>query len=227
MGSFITIEGVEGAGKSTLRSGLADAARANGREVIVTREPGATTLGKALRSLLLDPDGGAITPLAELMLFAADRAQHVAELIQPALDRGAVVLCDRFTHSTLAYQGYGRGVALTELEALNELVTAGLKPDFVLLLDLDPEIGLKRARRRVEKSTAGFNVSASISKGHLSGQHDRIEQQPLEFHRRVREGFLELAKRETDRFAVLDASKKPQQIVEDALAALNNRQLLD
>ena len=186
MPNFITIEGVEGAGKSTLRSGLTDAARKFGMEVVVTREPGATTLGRSLRSLLLSPENTHIDPLAELMLFSADRAQHVREVIRPALERGALVICDRFIHSTLAYQGHGRGLDLTALKFLNNLVTGGLTPDLVLLLDLDPEIGLTRAQHRVEKSTASFNLNAVIESGVLPGQTDRLEVQSIEFHRAVR-----------------------------------------
>ena len=217
---FVTIEGVEGAGKSTLRSGLADATRQFGIEVVVTREPGATTLGRALRSLLLSPENSNIDPLAELMLFSADRAQHVNEVIRPALNRGALVICDRFIHSTLAYQGYGRGLDLTALRFLNNLVTGGLTPEMVLYLDLSPEVGLTRAQHRVEKSTAGFNLKSVIESGVVPGQSDRFESQSIEFHRAVRTGFLNLAKEPSERFVTIDASKSSDDVLRTAVAAI-------
>ena len=142
MSFFLTLEGVEGAGKSTLRGALVDLLSDLGKEIVVTREPGATELGRTIRTLLLDPATKGLDPLAELLLFSADRAQHLCEVVRPALARGALVICDRFTHSTLAYQGYGRGLPLDILEQLNRVTTKGLAPDLVLLLDLPAEEGL-------------------------------------------------------------------------------------
>jgi len=224
MGHFVTIEGIEGAGKSTLRTRLSDFASAAGFDVLLTREPGATTLGQTIRSIVLDPKNKKLDPLAELMLFAADRAQHVQEVLRPALERGALVICDRYIHSTLAYQGYGRGIDLKQLTALNEIVIRGLKPDLVLLLDIAPEVGLARAEARAKRASGTFQVD--ISSGTVTGgaaastEWTRFEEQDLAFHQRLRKGFLELAKDSANRFVVLDASKSPDEVAESAIAAL-------
>lgn len=184
-GAFITFEGIEGSGKTTQAKLLKGYLESKGLEVVLTREPGGTELSERIRQLLADPSLP-IRPEAELMLFMASRAQHVRELIRPALERGATVICDRFADSSAAYQGYGRGIDLELISALNEFATGGLKPDLTILLDLDPEEGLRRARRG-------------------RGDLDRIELEELEFHRRVREGYLEMARREPDRFVVIRA----------------------
>jgi dTMP kinase len=200
MGLFITIEGIEGSGKSTLQKSLTDALRSHGRTVCVTREPGGTALGVNIRKLLLEQSKELVTPSAELFLFAADRAQHVARLIAPALERDEIVLCDRFTHSTLAYQGFGRGMDIEELTLLNEIATSGLRPDLVLLLDLDPLKGLKRARGRGDDSS-----------------WTRFEAEALEFHSAVRKGFLTLAAEEAETVAVLNAEQSPEVVLAEAL----------
>ena len=204
MGTFITIEGIEGSGKSTLIRGLAAVLESGGHEVVCTREPGATEIGRALRSILLkavDPAPGTLT---EVFLFAADRAQHVTEVIRPALAAGKVVLCDRYTDSTLAYQGGGRGVDRGLLETMNELATSGLKPERVLLLDLDPEIGLRRARSRCEEEGTGESWT-------------RFEEEELAFHQRLRDCFLELAANEPGRFQIIDATLSPEELVASAM----------
>ena len=199
-GIFITIEGIEGSGKSTLAAGIR-LAFADQFQVILTREPGGTDVGAQIRKILLSPENTALTPETELLLFAADRTQHVAEKIKPAIAAGAIVVCDRFIHSTLAYQGYGRGLDLELLKDLNQSATAGLLPDLVVLLDLDAEKGLKRVRMRA--------AAAGTSSG-PDGGSDRIEQQSIDFHSRVRNGFLELAKQSQSPFLVLDAARGPE-----------------
>jgi dTMP kinase len=192
---FVTLEGPEGAGKSTVLPALARALREGGREVVTTREPGAGEFGSAVRDLLLH--GGDIEPLTELFLFLADRAEHVAKTVRPALARGAVVLCDRHADSTVVYQGYGRGLDLDQLRSLNSLATGGLVPDLTLLLDVPPEVGLAR-----------------VSKG------DRLDKEPLDFHKRVREGFLTEAEREPGRWRIIDASQPSESVAQDCLSAV-------
>ena len=188
-GTFVALEGGEGAGKSTQLALLETWLRQRGAEVVVTREPGATSAGARIRQLLLDP-ATTLSPRAEAMLYAADRAQHVAEVVRPALERGAVVLTDRYVDSSLAYQGAGRELVRDEVARLSRWATEGLKPDLVVLLDVDPVVGLQRA----------------------GDSPDRIEAESLEFHRRVREGFLELAGQDPDRYLVVAADGSPEQV---------------
>jgi dTMP kinase len=198
---FVTVEGVEGAGKSSQVARLAAELRAGGRTVVVTREPGGTPAGEQVRRILLDADphaGSALHPRTEALLFAAARAQLVEEVIRPALARGEVVLCDRYVHSSLAYQGAARGLGLDHVERLNRWATADLWPDLVILLDLDPAEGL--ARR--------------------SAGRDRIESEELAFHQEVRAAFLELAAADPSRFAVIDASRPPAEVAADVHAAV-------
>lgn len=206
MSLFVTIEGIEGAGKSTLIDGLATALRSQNNNVITTREPGGTRLGKSIRELLLAQSDTKIDPRAELLLFAADRAQHIQELILPALTSGAIVICDRFTDSTLAYQGSGRGLDSNLLTQICNVATEGLLPQLTFLLDLDPEIGLTRAKTRAA--------------GNQTVTTDRFESQTLDFHRRIREGFLALARNNSDRFVILNATDSPETLVTQALSAL-------
>lgn len=218
MSLFVTIEGVEGAGKSTLRARLNELLPSLVSEVVTTREPGATTVGASIRTLLLDP-ASQMTPMTELMLFCADRAQHLAEVVRPALDRGALVLCDRFIHSTLAYQGFGRGMNLDSLWQLTRFVTADMEPDLVLILDLPAEHGLKRAEHRARRASGSFPIDRKS--GELSGtaaqnaEWTRFEEQDIAFHRRVREGFLALAKGQPN-CTVLDASEEAECLAQTA-----------
>ena len=213
MSVFITIEGIEGSGKSTLQRRMAEYLTAKGCAVRLTREPGATVIGREIRNLLLDPRNTALAPAAEVALFAADRAQHVAEVIKPALARGEIVISDRYLHSTLAYQGYGRGYPLPDLEALNTLATGGLQPDLVLLLDLDPASGLARASRR----------SSEASSGETADEHSwsRFEEEEVAFHERVRQGFLQLAGREKERFVILNALLPAADVAGEACRAID------
>ena len=186
-GTFITFEGGEGSGKSSQARLLAEYLKEKGYDVEVTREPGGTGIGDAIRAILLNPELSEMGNVAELLLLAASRAQNVHERIEPALARGAVIVCDRFIDSTLAYQGYGRDFDLGLLNSLNSLATGGVTPDLTILLDLSPEVGLERSKA-LDKAEA------------KQGEGDRFEQEDIEFHRRLREGFLELAEAEPDRF---------------------------
>ncbi len=192
-GKLITFEGVDGCGKSTQMRLLEQYLMKRGVAVISTREPGGTELGKKIRSALLDGEKGSVEPLAELLLYAADRAHHVRRVIMPALSEGKVVLSDRFYDATTVYQGYARGFDLTLVNQLNELATGGLKPDLTLLFDLDVETGLRRTRKRGD-DTSG------------AAQPDRLDQEPMEFHERVRDAYLEIAAREPQRFRVIPAA---------------------
>jgi dTMP kinase len=199
-GVLIAFEGVEGAGKSTQLDLLRCELERRGHEVVVTREPGGTPVGERVRSVLLDP-GAELDPRAEALLFAAARAQLVAQVIRPALERGEVVLCDRYVDSSLAYQGVARGLGREPIAAMNRFATGGLVPDLVVLLRLDPAEGLTRGR----------------------GGRDRIECQDLEFHRLVAQGFLDLAAAEPDRFAVVDAAQPPEQVAGEVRDAVLRR----
>lgn len=192
---FVTLEGPEGAGKSTVQGLLAVRVRELGRDVLTTREPGSGEVGSAVREVLLH--GGDLEPLTELFLFLADRAEHVAKTIMPALAKGTVVLCDRHADSTVVYQGYGRRLDVEKLRELNAMATQGLKPDVTLLLDIDPALGLQRTQVK-----------------------DRLDSEPIEFHHRVRQGFLSEAKREPNRWRVVDASRSPEEVVSDCWAHL-------
>src|SRR5512133_2504066 len=199
-GRLLAFEGVEGAGKSTQLELLRQALEGRSRAVVVTREPGGTPAGERIRALLLDPEVE-LHPRAEALLFAAARAELVEDVIRPALERGAVVLCDRYLDSSLAYQGGARGLGLGPVEQVNRFATGGLLPNLVVLLDLDPADGLRRRSRDL----------------------DRIEAQDLDFHRRVREAFLDLAAADPGRFAVVDATAPVPEIaaqVETAVLAL-------
>lgn len=204
---FVTVEGVEGAGKSTLMNMLVREFERRGLPFVRTREPGGCGLGAKLRPILLDVSS-TLDSRAELFLFLADRAQHVAEVIRPALERGEWVLCDRYADSTIAYQGYGRGMDADRLQELNDHATGGLWPERTLLLDLPVEQGLQRARARNGRE------GLSLSEG-------RFEAEEIAFHQRIRQGFLSRAARWPERFRVLDAELPPEDLLKAALDALN------
>lgn len=201
---FITFEGGEGAGKTTLISRLRNFFEERGSEVLSTREPGGTLLGEKLRDIVLN--GGTdltLTPKAELLLFLAARASHVDQLIRPALQQNKIVLCDRFSDSTVAYQGYARSIGIEETEALCSFATSHLEPDLTFYLDLNPEEGFGRMKK-------------------ASRTQDRMESEALSFHQKVREGFLELAKRHPERIKRLDASLSPEEVYVQALKHLES-----
>lgn len=197
-GAFVTFEGIEGSGKSTQIALLRDHLVRDGRTVVLTREPGGTSIGDQIRKVLLDPANKGMDPTAELLLYAASRSQHLREVILPALEKGAVVLCDRFSDATLAYQGYGRGLSIATIGDLDRIVTAGLRPHLTVLLDIDAKAGVGRARGR----NAERNLQAEA----------RFENEAIEFHTRVRNGYLALAKAEADRFRLVDAGGTPEAI---------------
>jgi len=197
---FLTLEGPEGAGKSTLGRALAGRLRERGYEVLETREPGGTAVGTRIREIVLLDLALEIEPLTEFLLYSASRAQLVREVIKPALAAGTVVLCDRYADSSMAYQGYGRGLERRMLEDISYEATAGLRPNLTFLLDVDPAEGLKRASHK--------------------GGLDRLERADLSFHTRVRAGFLELAAAEPERFAVLNGSEPAGLVLERAWVLL-------
>lgn len=197
-GLFIVFEGVEGSGKTTQLKRCSewlqkvDINSSLEIPLVVTREPGGTPLGQSLRKLLLEGDSSPIQDRTELLLYAADRAQHVEEFLKPKLAQGAIILCDRYTDSTVAYQGYGRGLDLKLIQQLNQIATNGLESNLTIWLDLDAEIGLQRARQR--------------------GIADRIEQADLAFHQRVQQGFTKLADNNPQRIVRIDASKTEEEV---------------
>ncbi|MFZ0771580.1 MAG: dTMP kinase [Candidatus Sulfotelmatobacter sp.] len=205
-GKFITFEGLDGTGKSTQMHKLAAALRAAGHKVVETREPGGTATGEKIRRVLLDSATEGLSPLAEMALMFASRAQHIAEVIQPALDHGEIVLCDRFTDSTEAYQGSGRKLGSEAVLKLHRALCGDLQPDLTILLDSDPAMSVGRARRR--------NRRAADHAAKTAGKHadeNRFEQQTRSFFARVREGYMAIAAREPHRVVAVDASGPPAQ----------------
>ena len=202
---FITIEGIEGGGKTTQVGLLASAMQQANRAVRVTREPGGTKLGAAVRELLLHSEVE-LGRLAELFLILADRAEHVQSVIRPAIAAGEIVLCDRFSDSTLAYQAYGRGLPLAEVRAVEVVSRQGLRPDLTFVLDCPVGVGLARTERRRGEASA-----------------DRFESQQAEFHERVRSGFLSLARDDSARIVVIDGSREPGFVHREILAVVSQR----
>jgi dTMP kinase len=202
-GLFVTFEGMEGCGKTTQVKRLARRLRGLGVPVIVTLEPGGTRIGKNIRRVLLDSRNHALTPLAELMLYEADRAQHVEEIIEPALRSGKWVLCDRFSDATVVYQGAARGQDMKLIRFLSTAVTGGIRPHLTFLLDCPVETGLRRARGR-----------------NMKGQ-DRFEKEALSFHHKVRNGYLDLAQRDKKRFVIIDATAGRKEIEAEILLHLD------
>jgi dTMP kinase len=202
--AFVTFEGIEGCGKSTQVRLVAERL---GPRALETREPGGTAIGRAIRGILLDPATVALSPVAELLLYFADRAQHVAEVIQPALAEGRIVLCDRHVESALAYQGYGRGLPLDAIRELGVLATGGLRPDAIVLVDVPVELGLQRARRR--------------------GSQDRLEAEDLAFHERVRAGYDALAAAEPERWLRVDGRGPVEEVADAVWRGLARRGLVE
>ena len=201
-GCFIAFEGGEGAGKSTQEHLLADSLTSEGIEVVRTREPGGTPAGEAIRTVVLSPQFAGLDERAEALLFAASRGEHVARVIRPALERGEVVICDRYLDSSVAYQGYGRDLGPQRIRELSLWATHDLLPDLTVLLDIDPQIGLSRV-----------------------SDPDRLEAEPLAYHQSVRDGFLAIAAREPDRYLVLDATQPVDELASAILARV--RTVLD
>jgi dTMP kinase len=193
---FITLEGPEGSGKTTQIELLVAWLREQGYDAVLTREPGGTDIGNQIRDVIHDPANAAMTASAEILLYSADRAQHVVECITPLLVEGKIVISDRYYDSTLAYQGYGRGLDLEALQAITAFATGGLKPDLTLYLDIAPERGLER------RQTGG-------------GEWNRLDAEALEFHQRVREGYLALIEQEPERWVVIDAAGPVEEVQEE------------
>ena len=206
---FITFEGIEGCGKSTQIRLLAQSLATTGHQVVVTREPGGCPIADQIRAILLDADNRAMVSAAELLLYGAARAQHLAEVVCPALDQGQIVLCDRFSDATRAYQAFGRGLDRQQIEQVNLLACQGLAPDLTLLLDCPVETGLARARQRIDASSGP--------------REERFELEALEFHQRVRDGYLALAVEEPHRFVTIDAAQSPEQVATHVATAVRNR----
>lgn len=201
---FITFEGPDGSGKTTQIRLLAEWLREQGREVVLTREPGGTEIGDQIRAVLHDPSNTAMGARAEILLYSADRAQHVAQLIQPALAAGRVVISDRYADSTLAYQGYGRGLDLGVLRTITTFATGGLAPDLTVYLDVTPEEGLQRRR--------------------LGGDEwNRLDAEALEFHQRVRDGYLKLVEQEPERWVVIDGARSVEEVEAEILTAVQEK----
>lgn len=195
---FITFEGPEGSGKTTQIQPLFADLQSRGYDVVLTREPGGTAIGDQIRRILLDPANQEMLPEAEILLFSASRAQLVGQVVRPALERGAIVICDRFADSTMAYQGYGRGLDLESLHRITQFATGGLMPDLTVYLDLDVEEGLRRKRVAGQQDSEAWN---------------RLDQQAIDFYDRVQRGYLALASAEPDRWLVIDAAR-PTEVVQ-------------
>jgi len=213
-GKFITFEGLDGTGKSTQMRKLAAALREAGHKVIETREPGGTPSGEKIRKVLLDSSTAGLSPLAEMALMFASRAQHIAEVIEPALAAGNIVLCDRFTDSTEAYQGSGRRLGSDPVLELHRVLCGNLQPDLTLLLDSNPHASVNRARRRNRRA------SKSAARSH---DENRFEQETRGFFARVREGYLAIATREPGRVIVVDARGTPAQTHERILEVVRRK----
>lgn len=205
MSLFVTFEGIEGCGKTTQINHLASFLRGISRSFLVTREPGGTEIGEQIRQILLTSDSVGMEPMAELFLYAAARVQHLSQAISPALREGKIVLCDRFADATVAYQGFGRRLDLVWVEEMNARAMGNVKPDLTFLLDLPVEEGLRRAWKRMENRTA---------------QEDRFEKESLEFHQRVREGYLILARRDPQRIMILDGMRDEQTLHQEIVSHL-------
>ncbi len=205
---FITLEGIEGAGKTTQINDMVSFLESRGHTCTVTREPGGTAIGTKIRSILLDPECGEMNPLTELLLYNADRAQHVEALIKPALDAGKTVICDRFFDATTVYQGYARGLDISLIMTLHQLVLGVLKPDMTILFDLPAETGLTRAWKAVRQ-------------GDRTHQETRFEKEALEFHEKVRAGYLDMARQEPSRFRIIDAGQDQKRVTEEILRVLD------
>ena len=199
---FITLEGIEGCGKTTQIKHLTTFFEDRGQPCVVTREPGGTDIGREIRSILLDPSSKGLVPKAELLLYIADRAQHIEKLVKPCLAANKVVLCDRYFDATVVYQGYARGIDTGFIRELHRLILEDFKPDITLLLDLEPRVGLARAWKE-------------LNSGNRSGNESRFEEEDLSFHEKVRAGYLELAGQEPERFRIIDASKAEDQVLKD------------
>lgn len=196
-GVFITFEGPDGSGKTTISKYVSEELSRLGYDVVYSREPGGIDIAEQIRDVILDPKNTAMDPKTEALLYAASRRQHFVEKIKPALEQGKIVICDRFVESSLAYQGYGRRIGIDEIYRINEFAIEGWLPDATLFLDVSPEVGLSRLENRINK--------------------DRLDQETADFHRRVYEGYQEVLRRYSYRINIIDASKDVDEVKADAL----------
>ncbi len=228
-GVFITIEGLDGCGKSTQLGKLAATLRQQGREVVVTREPGGTPLGERIREISLDSRTAEFSPRAEMAMMFAARAQHVDQVILPALEQGAFVLCDRFTDSTEAYQGGGRQLGTAPVRALHKLLCHGLEPDLTILMDSDVEASVERARRRNRLRESKQSRTQSHGKrdpaANKAANESRFEHESREFFERVRDAYLAIARREPERVVVVNARRPLPQVQREIWSAVRERAL--
>ncbi len=206
---FVTFEGTEGVGKSTQVRAIAEHYQRKGLKVLTTREPGGTDIGNEIRAILVQTRSEQLCALSELFLLQAARAQHVSQILRPALHNYHLILCDRYADASVAYQGFGRGLDPTWVQSLNEKACDGLTPNLTLLMDMPMEAALERALSRIEASTGA--------------KEDRFEKEAKDFHRRVREGYLSLAKQNPSRFVVVDSNRTPQKITQNMLAVIDER----
>ncbi|MFD0717106.1 dTMP kinase [Paenibacillus sp. GCM10027626] len=204
-GRFITIEGGEGAGKTTLIQALAHTLKADGYTVMVTREPGGIRIAEQIRGVILDCDNTMMEPRTEALLYAAARRQHLTEKIMPALQAGQIVICDRFIDSSLAYQGHARGIGMDAIRSINQFAIDGIMPDLTLFMDIEPEVGLQRVRQGDGREI------------------NRLDLEDMQFHRLVREGYMLLMQEEPERMVRIDAGGTPEQVLEAALAVIKGR----
>jgi len=205
---FISFEGIEGSGKTTQIHHMDKFFQNNGQDCVITREPGGTRIGEKIRAILLDPASKDMDPLTELLLYTADRAQHIKEFVSPFLSAGKTVLCDRFYDATVVYQGFARGLDIGLIDKLHNLLFENLKPDITILLDLPPEKGLSRAWKQIET-------------GDRENVETRFEEEKLSFHNKVRSGYLDLARLEPGRFRVIDASMDENQVRNEIIKILS------
>jgi len=196
---FISFEGIEGSGKTTNVHHAVRFLQDKGHDCVITREPGGTRIGEKIRAILLDPSNKGMDPLTELLLYTADRSQHINEVISPLLSAGKTVVCDRYYDATVVYQGYARGLDTELILRLHRWLFENLKPDITLLLDLPPEVGLSRAWKQIDK-------------GDRDRVETRFEEETLSFHKKVRAGYLEMARLEPERYRIIDASKQADQV---------------
>jgi dTMP kinase len=205
---FISLEGIEGCGKTTQLKHVIAFLEKKGRSFTVTREPGGTAIGRKIRAILLDPASKDLVPAAELLLYMADRAQHLETVVKPRLAEGNIVVCDRYVDATVAYQGFARGLGVDFIRDLHRMILEDFKPDMTLLLDLPPRIGLCRAWQELDR-------------GDRSGSESRFEEEAINFHERVRTGYLELARLEPKRFNIIDASRSINEVQDEIRTVLS------
>ncbi|RJP75721.1 MAG: dTMP kinase [Desulfobacteraceae bacterium] len=206
---FITLEGIEGSGKTTQLHHIVNFLQKNGHPCITTREPGGTEIGRQIRTILLNPENNDLDPLAELLLYSADRAQHIKSIIKPNLLAGKTVICDRFFDATTVYQGFARGLDMKLIHTLHQIVLGSMKPDLTLLFDLPVEIGLGRAWE-------------SLGNGSRSTHESRFEKESLIFHEKIRAGYLTLARQEPDRFQIINAANDEKKVREEIIHILTH-----